>query len=368
MANPIYLGIVGVGGVGTAFLEQLAKLLNSPQIVLLARSSQSLLAPTPAYSPCITATNWSDAAATPSLIRKGALSPHEIASYLAATPGRAILVDNTSDLVLAQAYPIFLKNGVSVVTANKKGFSSEVSLWNDIFASELQGNAFVHHQCTVGGTLPVLSTLRDLIATGDEITRIEGVLSGTLSLLLGVYMPALGTSEMKWSSLVAHAREAGETETDPRDDLNGLDFARKLTIIARVIGLEVPRPDSFPVQSLIPDELASLPSSSEGIAQFMSQLPDYDDRMDAIKEAARKEGKILRYFGSIDVPTKTIKVGLQHVKKSSPLANLKGSQIVSIHTKRYGATPLILQGGGGGGEITAMGLMADLLKTIEKLR
>ena len=341
---------------------------NAPQLVLLARSSQTLLAPTPAYSPCIPATNWSDAAATPSLVKKGVLSPHEIASFLAATPGRAILVDNTSDLVLAQAYPTFLKKRVSVVTANKKGFSSDISLWNDIFASARQGNACVHHQGTVGGTLPVLSTLRDLIATGDEITRIEGVLSGTLSVLLGVFMPAFGTSDVKWSSLVAQAREAGETEPDSRDDLNGLDFARKLTIIARVIGLEVPRPDSFPVESLIPAELASLQSSPEGIAQFMSQLPVYDERMDTIKEAASKEGKVVRYIGSIDVPTKTIKVGLQHVEKNSPIANLKGGKIVSIHTKRYSATPLILQGGGGGGEITAMGLMADMLKVIEKLR
>lgn len=306
--------------------------------------------------------------ATPSLIKANALSPEDIAEFLAAAPGRAILMDNTSDLVLAQAYPLFLKKGVSVVTANKKGFSSDISLWNDIFTSAVQGKACVHHQGTVGGTLPVLSTLRDLIATGDEVIRIEGVLSGTLSLLLGEYMPASDTPEVKWSSLVAHAREEGETEPDPREDLNGLDFARKLTIIARVIGLEVSRPDSFPVESLIPAELASLPSSSEGIAQFMNQLPSFDDRMDRLKEAARKEGKVLRYIGGIDVPTKTIKVGLQNVDKSSPIASLKGTQIVTIQTKRYNATPLILQGGGGGGEVTAMGLMADLLKAIEKLR
>lgn len=205
------------------------------------------------------------------------------------------------------------------------------------------------------------------MATGDEITRIEGVLSGTLSLLFDEFMPASGTSNVPWSSLVAHARDAGETEPDPRDDLNGLDFARKLTILARVVGLEIARPDSFPVESLIPTELASLPSSPEGIAQFMSHLPDYDARMEMIKYVDRKEGRVVRYIGSIDVPTRTIKVGLQHVEKSSPIANLKGGQIVSIRTKRYGASPLILQGGGGGGEITAMGLMADLLKVIQRL-
>lgn len=171
---------------------------------------------------------------TPSLIKANALHPKEIAAYLASAPGRAILVDNTSDLTIAQAYPLFLKQGISVVTPNKKGFSEDLALWNDIFASAEQGNALVYHQCTVGGTLPVLSTIRDLIATGDEIIRVEGVLSSSLSLLLDEFMPAAGTSGVPWSSLVRHAMEIGHTEPDPRDDLNGLDFARKLTILARV--------------------------------------------------------------------------------------------------------------------------------------
>lgn len=303
-----------------------------------------------------------------SLIKRDALSVVEIVRYLAGAPGQAILVDNTSDLKLAQTYPLFLKQGISIVTPNKKGFSQDISLWNEIFASAVEGNALVYHQCTVGGTLPVLSTLRDSIATGDEIIRIEGVLSGTLSLLFGTYMPGSGISSVKWSSLVAHAREAGETEPDPRDDLNGLDFARKLTIIARVIGLKVLGPGEFPVESLIPAELRSLPSSSEGIERFMSELPRFDAEMDEAKEVAQRQGKVLRYVGSIDVPTKTIKVGLNQVDKGSPIAGLVGSQFVSIYTKRYKETPLILQGGGGGGEITAMGLMADLLKVMERLR
>lgn len=129
----------------------------------------------------------------------------------------------------------------------------------------------------------------------------------------------------------------------------------------------MPRPDSFPVESLIPTELVSLPSSADGIAQFISKLPNHDVQMATLRDTAQKQGKVVRYIGSIDVPTKTIKVGLQHVDQTSPLANLKGSQIVSIYTKRYGASPLVLKGGGGGGEITAMGLMTDLLKVMERL-
>ncbi|KAJ6115837.1 hypothetical protein N7523_006254 [Penicillium sp. IBT 18751x] len=368
-ATPIYLGVVGVGGVGTAFLSQLARLPNAPKLVLLARSSQTLLAPAPAYSPAIPAADWATASAAPSLTKAGALPAEEIATYLAAAPGRAILVDNTSDINLARSYPTFLKKGVSVVTPNKKGFSDDLSLWKDIFSSAAEGKALVYHESTVGAGLPVLSTLKDLVATGDEVTRIEGVFSGTLSFLFNTFAPASGSSNAHWSAVVAQAKELGYTEPDPRDDLNGMDVARKLTILARLAGLEVSRPDSFPIESLIPAELASLPSSADGISQFMARLPEFDAQMANIKDAAEKEGKVVRYVGSIDVANKAVKVGLQYFDKDSAIAGLKGSDnIISFYTKRYGANPVIVQGAGAGGEVTAMGVSSDLLKVMERLR
>ncbi|KAJ5888012.1 Homoserine dehydrogenase catalytic [Penicillium taxi] len=367
-SSPIYLGVVGVGGVGTAFLSQLARLPSPPQLILLARSSQTLLAPTPAYSPAIPAAPWATASAAPSLTIAGALSANEIANYLAAAPGRAILVDNTSDINLARQYPTFLKKGISVVTPNKKGFSDDISLWKDIFASATEGKALVYHESTVGAGLPVLSTLKDLVATGDEVTRIEGVFSGTLSFLFNNFAPASGSSDAQWSAVVAQAKELGYTEPDPRDDLNGMDVARKLTILARLAGLEVSRPDSFPIESLIPDELAALPSSADGITQFMTRLPEFDAQMAKVKDTAEKQGKVVRYVGSIDVATKAVKVGLQYFDKDSAIAGLKGSDnIISFYTKRYGANPLIVQGAGAGGDVTAMGVTADLIKVIERL-
>ncbi|KAJ6170552.1 hypothetical protein N7485_007898 [Penicillium canescens] len=356
-ANPIYLGVIGVGGVGTAFLSQLSRLPNAPQLVLLARSSQTLLSPSPAYSPAIPAADWATASATPSLTKKGALQAEEIATYLASAPGRAILVDNTSDINLARQYPTFLKKGVSVVTPNKKGFSDDLSLWKDIFTSAAEGKALVYHEST------------DLVATGDEVTRIEGVFSGTLSFLFNTFAPASGSSNAQWSAVVAQAKELGYTEPDPRDDLNGMDVARKLTILARLAGLEVSRPDSFPIESLIPAELESLPSSADGITQFMTRLPEFDAQMANIKDTAEKQGKVVRYVGSIDVAAKAVKVGLQYFDKDSAIAGLKGSDnIISFYTKRYGANPLIVQGAGAGGDVTAMGVSADLLKVVERLR
>ena len=279
------------------------------------------------------------------------------------------MVDNTSDINLARSYPTFLKKGISVVTPNKKGFSDDLSLWKDIFASAAQGNALVYHESTVGAGLPVLSTLKDLVATGDEVTRIEGVFSGTLSFLFNTFAPASGSSDAQWSAVVAQAKELGYTEPDPRDDLNGMDVARKLTILARLAGLEVSRPDSFPIESLIPAELASLPSSADGATQFMTRLPEFDSQMADVKNTAEKQGKVVRYVGSIDVATKTVKVGLQYFDKDTAIAGLKGSDnIISFYTKRYGANPLIVQGAGAGGDVTAMGVSADLIKVVQRLQ
>ncbi|KAL4992136.1 homoserine dehydrogenase [Aspergillus falconensis] len=368
MSTPIYLGVIGVGGVGTAFLHQLARLPNAPQLILLARSSQTLLSPTPSYTPAIPAAEWKSAVETPSLTKSGALTPDEIAAYLASAPGRSILVDNTSDPALASNYPIFLRKGISVVTPNKKGFSSDLSLWKEIFAAAAEGKALVYHESTVGAGLPVISTLKDLVKTGDEVTRIEGVFSGTLSFLFNTFAPASGTSSAKWSEVVSQAKELGYTEPDPRDDLNGMDVARKLTILARIAGLDVQSPDSFPIESLIPAELASLPSSADGITQFMTRLPEFDGQMAAIKEGAEKAGKVVRYVGSVDVAKKEVRVGLQQFDKDSAIAGLKGSDnIISFYTRRYGSNPLIVQGAGAGGDVTAMGVTADLLKVIERL-
>lgn len=342
--------------------------------MLLARSTQTLLSPDPSYSPAIPAADWNTAAATPSLKKSGALSVDEIASYLSSAPGRSILVDNTSDPTLASSYPTLLRKGVSVVTPNKKGFSSELSLWKDIFASAAQGKALVYHESTVGAGLPVISTLKDLVNTGDEVTRIEGVFSGTLSFLFNTFAPVsggggAGGASAKWSEVVAQAKELGYTEPDPRDDLNGMDVARKLTILARIAGLDVQGPDSFPIESLIPSELASLPSTADGITQFMTRLPEFDGQMADIKDTAEKQGKVVRYVGSVDTAKKEVRVGLQYFDQDSAIAGLKGSDnIISFYTKRYGGNPLIVQGAGAGGEVTAMGVSADLLKVVERLQ
>lgn len=184
-----------------------------------------------------------------------------------------------------------------------------------------------------------------------------------MSFLFNSFAPTEGTGG-KWSAEVAKAKALGYTEPDPRDDLNGLDVARKLTILARLAGLAVESPTSFPVQSLIPKELENVASGDE----FLEKLPEFDSQMEETKLAAEKEGKVVRFVGSIDVAKKEVKVGLEKFDRSHPIAALKGSDnIISFYTKRYGANPLIIQGAGAGGEVTAMGVTGDLLKVLRQL-
>lgn len=295
------------------------------------------------------------------------LDPAELCDYLARAPGRTIVVDNTSSQKIADAYPTFLARGISVVTPNKKAFSGSLPLWQDIFsaAESSHGKSLVYHESSVGAGLPVISTLKDLVATGDQIVKIEGVFSGTMSFLFNTFAPATGAVGAKWSEIVAEAKDAGYTEPDPRDDLNGMDVARKLTILARLAGLKVESPTSFPVQSLIPKEL----ESAESAEDFMAKLPEFDGQMEEYKENATRENKIIRYVGSVNVKEAVVKVGLEMVDPGSPIAGLKGSDnLISFYTKRYGANPLVIQGAGAGGAVTAMGVTADLIKAVERIR
>lgn len=179
---PVYLAIIGLGGVGKAFLNQLKTLqLGSapkPVVIFASRSSKQL------YSSSYDAIDAStiDSSSSP------LLSLSDLTTYLSSAPGKVILVDNTSNQDVANAYPSFLRQGISVVTPNKKAFSSNLQLWNDIFGS-VSSQALVYHESSVGAGLPVISTLRDLVATGDQITKIQGVFSGTMSFLFNSFAP-----------------------------------------------------------------------------------------------------------------------------------------------------------------------------------
>ncbi|KAL6902745.1 homoserine dehydrogenase [Trichoderma evansii] len=360
--NQVYIAIIGAGGVGKCFLSQLQALAArkpSPKLSLCYISTSRKALYNVDYSPVsidgVTESLASSTQAPPPL--------SQVIDYLAAAPAKVVLVDNTSSQDVADAYPLALSRGLSIVTPNKKAFSGSYKLWQDIFTAAATSGAKVYHESSVGAGLPVISTLKDLVETGDKVTKIEGVFSGTMSFLFNSFAPTEGKGG-KWSEEVKKAKALGYTEPDPRDDLNGLDVARKLTILARLAGLPVESPTSFPTQSLIPKELESCSTGDE----FLEKLPAFDQQMEDIKAAAEKAGKVVRFVGSIDVATQQVKVGLEQFDRSHPIASLKGSDnIISFYTERYGSNPLIIQGAGAGGDVTAMGVTGDLIKVLSQI-
>ncbi|EGS19889.1 homoserine dehydrogenase-like protein [Thermochaetoides thermophila DSM 1495] len=359
----VNIAIIGAGGVGKCFISQLTSLASrrpNPKLALtyIATSKKAL------YSLDHTPLDLSSILLTLPSSTQSPLPLPQLAEHLVSSGTPTILVDNTSSQDLANSYPLFLKKGIHIVTPNKKAFSSSYTLWTDIFSAAAESGAKVYHESSCGAGLPIISTLHDLVDTGDEVTKIEGVFSGTMSFLFNSFSPVSGASSATWSAEVRRAKELGYTEPDPRDDLNGLDVARKLTILARIAGLPVESPTSFPVQSLIPKELESCSSGDE----FLERLPEFDAQMEEVKAEAEREGKVVRFVGSIDVVKKEVKVGVEKFDRAHPIAQLKGSDnIISFYTKRYGTNPLIVQGAGAGGEVTAMGVTSDLLKVLREI-
>ena len=349
---------IGCGVIGSASLDQLLA-MKSPityNLILIAESKTSLISKD--YKPLSLQNGWRSALQNS---QQNSLSLEDMLEFLKKSPQPVILVDNTSSAHISGFYPNFIRNGISIATPNKKAFSSDLKIWDDIFAAK-PTDGLVYHEATVGAGLPIIGTLRDLIQTGDEVEKIEGIFSGTLSYIFNEFSTT-EANDVKFSDVVKKAKELGYTEPDPRDDLNGLDVARKVTILARISGLKVESPTAFPVQSLIPKPLESVASSDE----FLSKLSQYDDDLSKLKQEAAAENKVLRFIGKVDLATKEASVGIQKYDASHPFAALKGSDnVISIKTKRY-VNPMVIQGAGAGDAVTAAGVLADAIKIAQRV-
>ncbi|CAG9942479.1 unnamed protein product [Clonostachys rosea f. rosea IK726] len=361
-AKEVYVAVIGAGGVGACFLKQLAYLAKSRPSPCI-RLCYFAIIDRALYHDKYSDIDIDNAL---SLLESDGFDPPQIPDiikYLSATPGKVIVVDNTASGLMAASYPEFLKKGISIITPNKKAFSGSYQLWQDVFTSASAGGSFVYHESSVGAGMPIISTLNELVETGDQVTLIEGVFSGTMSFLFNTFSPTEGQGG-KWSVEVKKAKELGYTEPDPRDDLNGLDVARKITILARLAGLPIESPSVFPVQSLIPKELHTVVSSEE----FLQKLPGFDHILEKEREEASKVNKVVRFVGKVDIISGEAKVGLEWFEKSHPIANLQGSDnIINFYTKRYGNLPLTIRGAGAGGDVTAMGVTGDLLKILRQI-
>ena len=264
----------------------------------------------------------------------------------------SVIIDCTSSEMIASHYREWLGRGIHIVTPNKKAGSGPLKDYLEIRGMDQEKGSHYLYEATVGAGLPIITTLRDLIRTGDEVIEIEGVLSGTLSYLFNQF-----SSDRSFSAVVLEAQKLGYTEPDPRDDLSGLDVARKLIILGREIGMKLEMKD-IEIESLVPVRLRTLKSASE----FLNALPESDSEMMELQHDAEKNDSVLRYVGSVS-PDGQACVKLKRYPKVHPFARLRATDnIIAIKTKRYHSQPLIIQGPGAGPEVTAGGVFGDVLR------
>jgi len=341
-ALTISVGVIGPGNVGKTFLQQVsaarARLRGQHGLDLRVRavttSSKMALSETHLDAPALDRPADLDAFAA-----------HVHADHLP----HAIIVDCSSSDAVASRYADWLARGIHVVTPNKQAGSGPIERYEAIRAPALRGK--FRAESTVGAGLPIISTLRDLIDTGDEVLGVDGIFSGTLAWLFNSYDGATPFSE-----LVLKARALGYTEPDPRDDLSGRDVARKLVILARECGWKTTL-DAVQVESLVPQALQGIP-----VAEFLSRLKELDAPMQERLAGARQRSTVLRYVAKLDGKGRA-QVGLTELPTSHAFAHIKlTDNVVQFTTTRYRDNPLVVQGPGAGPEVTASGIFADVLR------
>ncbi|MGH8158901.1 MAG: homoserine dehydrogenase [Rhodanobacter sp.] len=278
------------------------------------------------------------------------------AEHVRGNDGRhALLIDCSANDDVAAHYSRWLTAGLHVVTPNKLAGSGPLSRWQAIRAACASGARF-RYEATVCAGLPVVQTLRDLLDTGDELLAVEGMFSGTLAWLCNRH-----DGRQPFSALVREAHALGYTEPDPRDDLSGLDVARKLVILAREAGWPLSL-EEVAVESLVSPALAALPLDA-----CMQRLDLLDAPMSARLAEAQALGGVLRHVASLDRHGRA-RVKLVVLPAKHPFAHSRlTDNVVQFSSRRYCDNPLLVQGPGAGPEVTAAGVFSDLLRIAESL-
>jgi bifunctional aspartokinase / homoserine dehydrogenase 1 len=349
------LVVIGVGNIGGALLRQLhqqhAYLLAhgfDVKVIGVADSKRFVLS-----AGGIHLARWREELTA----SRRRMDPHALAKEIAKLElVNAAVVDCTADASVVDAYPAFVHANLHIITPNKR---ANVLPWRRYAALiELLKSRRKHflYEANVGAGLPIMSTLRDLIASGDVIKKVEGIFSGTLSYLFNNFD---GTAP--FSELVRDAHRMGLTEPDPRDDLSGRDVGRKLLILARQIGSTMDI-DDVRVDSLVPPRLARGRFSPRFFEKFAAE----DAAMGKRLKQAQSRGAVLRYVGMLEGDR--ARAGIQEFPRDHPIATTKGSDnIIAFTTERYARTPLVVQGPGAGADVTAMGVFSDILKLLHYL-
>ncbi len=343
-AERVRLFVAGTGTIGAELLRQLNSVKNSEYdlSVIGACDGQRMI--------------WNPAGLEPEsvegLLAEGVVTDWDliITTLISDYAYRTIFVDVTGSAEVARLYPRLLKAGIHIATPSKRANTFEQSYF-DTLMEYTQGKP-THYlfETTVGAGLPVIQTIKDLIRSGDQITKVTGVVSGTMTYLFD----QLQKGE-PFGATLRLARQLGYAEPDPRDDLSGEDVVRKFITLARASGIRLERSD-VTVENLTPADLRAV--SAE---EFLERIDAYDAEWTRRVAEATAAGTVLRYVGTLE--NGKIHIGVSAVPSGSPLASLAGTDNqIAIFTRRYHASPMIIQGPGAGKEVTAAGLLADIQK------
>jgi aspartokinase/homoserine dehydrogenase 1 len=268
-----------------------------------------------------------------------------------------VFVDCTASYDIADLYYDFLSKGISIVCANKVAASGDIEHYKKLKRTALENDAKYNFETNVGAGLPLIHTIDDLVKSGDRITKIEAVLSGTLNFIFDTI-----SANVSFSEAVQRAKEERFSEPDPRIDLSGIDVIRKLVILARESGYSVSQED-VEKHLFVPQEYFD-----GTLDDFWKNLPNLNGQIEEIRSTAEKAGQHLRFVAKLDATdakAPKASVSLERIDIQHPFYNLEGSNnIIMLHTERYAPHPMIIQGYGAGAGVTAAGVFADILDIV----
>ena len=347
--------IAGAGNVGGKLIDQINKqiaylkksLRLQINIVGIANSKKQLI-----NIEGLDLTNWKEQLA--------AAPTGTTAEYVAAITDNnlrnSIFVDVTAHETVANVYAQLLEKAVSVVACNKIACSSPYENYAKLKSLAREFNASFLFETNVGASLPIIGTLNDLIRSGDNIHKIEAVLSGTLNFVFNNY--AGGTDGNTFSAVVRQAQLEGYTEPDPRLDLGGTDVMRKIMILAREAGTKIEMSD------IVNETFLPATCFNGSVEDFYVEMEKQEAHFKKLYDAAVAEGCKLKFVAKYESDSQTTaKVGLQHIQPSSDFYHLYGKDnLVLFYSMRYPELPLVIKGAGAGADVTASGVFADIIR------
>jgi aspartokinase/homoserine dehydrogenase 1 len=361
--------IAGVGNVGSKLIEQIKLQAANLQSTLRLQINVVGIANSKKHLINLKgidfghAHDWSDqlAAASSGSINTGTIQDY-VAAILNHNLPNSIFVDVTAHVTVADTYAQLLGKGISVVACNKIACSSAYETYANLKSLAQNHHAAFLFETNVGAGLPIVSTLNDLIHSGDTIKKIEAVLSGTLNFVFNNYQG--GTDGKTFAQVVKQAQDEGYTEPDPRLDLGGTDVMRKLLILAR----EARHP--LEMEDITNESFLPASCFNGSVADFYNELEKQEPHFKQLYDAAAAAGCKLKFIAKFESHANgkmngmaTAKVGLQHIQPSSDFYHLYGKDnLVLFYSERYPELPLVIKGAGAGADVTASGVFADIIR------